>query len=151
MPQSLSMIYLHIIFSTKNRYPFLNNQNIRNHLYTYMAGICKNLSAPAIIIGGTADHVHLLTRFSRTLTVSHYLKEMKRHSSTWIKEKYPQLKKFHWQNGYGVFSIGASQVDNVIQYIKNQEQHHQKISFQDEFRQICKLYGIEIDERYVWD
>ncbi len=151
MPQSLTMVYLHITFSTKYRQPYLQDKGIREKVYAYMAGICKNLNAPALIINGVDEHVHLLSRFSKTLTIANYLKEIKRNSSAWIKEQWPDLKRFHWQLGYGAFSISPTHVDAVRQYIANQEQHHQKRTFQDEFRRLCKRYGVEIDERYVWD
>ncbi len=97
------------------------------------------------------DHVHILCRLSKTLDVSTLIRELKRESSKWIKQEYPQLVEFHWQNGYGAFSISPSHVDALTAYINNQEDHHSRESFQDDFRRLCLKYGIEIDERYVWD
>lgn len=151
MPQSLTQIYLHTTFSTKNRKPFFNDKELRERTHAYLAGICRNLKCPALIIGGVEDHVHLLTRHSKSITVVDYLRELKRESSKWIKTVDTTLKSFRWQTGYGAFSISPSHVDEVRRYIQNQEKHHRKVSFQDEFKRICKKYGVEIDERYVWD
>ena len=151
MPQSLTQIYLPTIFSTKNRKPFLTDPELRYRIHAYLAGICRNLKCPALTVGGVEDHVHLLTRHSKNITVADYLRELKRESSKWIKTIDSTLKSFHWQTGYGAFSISPSHLEEVRRYIQNQEQHHHKESFQDEFRRICKKYGVESDERYVWD
>lgn len=151
MPQSLVQVYLHIVFSTKLRHPYLTDKTLRDKLYGYMSGICKNLSCPALKIGGVENHVHLLTRHAKTLTISDFMRDLKRSSSIWLKTQNPALTSFHWQNGYGAFSISPSHVENVRAYVANQEAHHKKESFQDEFRLLCKKYGVELDERYVWD
>jgi len=151
MPQSLVRVYLHIVFSTKHRRPYLTEKTWQEKLYGYMSGICKNLSCSALKIGGVENHVHLLTRHSKTMAISDFMRELKRSSSTWLKTQNPALASFHWQDGYGAFSISPSHVDDVLAYIANQETHHKKESFQDEFRRFCKKYGVEIDERYVWD
>ncbi len=151
MPQLLVQVYLHLVFSTKQRRPYLNDQNLREKTHGYMAGICKNLNYPALKIGDIEDHTHLLTRHSKTLTISDFLRELKRSSSIWIKTQSEELSTFHWQNGYGAFSVSPSHVEQVKTYIANQETHHHTESFQDEFRRLCKIYGVEIDERYVWD
>ena len=149
MAQSLVQIYLHTIFSTKNRQPFLKTD--QTEMYSYLAGISKNLECPTLIIDGTEDHVHLLTRHSKNITVVDYLRELKRSSSKWIKIFNPKQKSFAWQKGYGVFSISAPHVEPVKKYIANQKHHHHRESFQDEFRRFCKRYDVEIDERFVWD
>jgi REP element-mobilizing transposase RayT len=151
MSQSLAQIYLHLIFSTKNRAPFLQDQTTRGDMHAYLAGICRNQGAPALIVGGVADHVHLLCRFSRTLTVAVLLQNLKGDSSHWIKTHDPSLAMFAWQNGYGTFSVSPGHVEVLRHYIANQEAHHMKESFQDEFRRILCKYGVEYDERYVWD
>ncbi|MFQ5651243.1 MAG: IS200/IS605 family transposase [bacterium] len=151
MPQSLVQIYLHLVFSTKQRQPFLADQQIREQTHAYLAGICKNLKCPALIVGGVADHVHMLNRHSKNLSVADFLRELKRASSEWIKTLSSALSSFHWQNGYGAFSISPSHVAEVRKYIANQAEHHHHESFQDEFRRLCRKYGVEIDERYVWD
>ncbi len=151
MPQSLVQVYLHIVFSTKLRRPYVKDKVLQEQLYGYMSGICKNLSCYALKIGGDENHVHLLTRHSKTLAISDFMRELKRSSSTWLKTQNPALASFHWQDGYGAFSISPSHVADVKEYIANQETHHRKESFQDEFRRLCEKYGVEIDERYVWD
>jgi REP element-mobilizing transposase RayT len=151
MPQSLAKILLHIVFSTKDRCPFLRDGAIRDEMHHYLGGILKRLDCQPITVGGVEDHVHLLTTLSRTCTVADLVKELKRGSSIWIKTRAPQLEKFSWQGGYGAFSIGASQAPQVKAYIARQEEHHRKISFQDEFRELLRRYKIDFDERYVWD
>jgi putative transposase len=151
MPQSLAKILVHTVFSTKERRPFLRNGNLRNELHAYLGGILKQHDCQPLVIGGVADHVHILSTLSRTCEAASMVKEIKRGSSLWIKEQEAALGDFAWQNGYGIFSIGASQVPTVKQYILNQEEHHRRTSYQDEFRKLLTLYGIEFDERYVWD
>jgi putative transposase len=151
MPQSLVQIYVHIVFSTKNRAPFLTDRELRDRTHAYLNGICTNQGSPSLRIGGVGDHVHTLCRLSKTLDVSTLIRELKRDSSKWIKHNGPTLAGFHWQNGYSAFSVSPSHVDPLIQYIINQEEHHRHETFQDEFRRLCKKYGVDIDERYVWD
>ena len=148
MPQSLSRVLLHFVFSTKNRRPIINKE-IQGHLHAYLTGILKNLKCPSLQTGGTEDHVHILCSLSRTIAISDVLEEIKKSSSKWMKTK--EVQEFSWQTGYGAFSIGESQVDRLIHYIQSQHEHHKEISFQDEFRKFLKLYNIEYDERYVWD
>lgn len=151
MAQSLAKILLHLVFSTKERRPFLKEQALREELHRYLGGILTNLECQPIIVGGVEDHVHLLFAHSRTATVADVVKELKRGSTVWLKTKSPVLSEFAWQNGYGVFSIGQSQVEDVRAYIAGQEEHHRKISFQEEFRRLLQRYEIAFDERYVWD
>ena len=151
MPQSLTQIYLHTVFSTKNRQPFLKDRDFRARVHAYLAGTCKNLECPAVIIGGVEDHVHGLCRFGKTIDVATFIRELKRESSKWIKAEQPRLSSFYWQAGYGAFSISPSHVESLKNYIANQEEHDRKVSYQDEFRRLCKKYGIELDERYAWD
>src|SRR5262245_12061638 len=149
MPQSLAQIYVHIIYSTKHRTPFLQDVKLRGDLHAYLGGICRHHNSPAVIVGGTTDHVHLLCKLARTIAVADLLRELKRDSSKWIKEKSAALADFHWQDGYGVFSAGPDQLDALTAYIRNQEEHHRAESFQDEYRRFLKVHGIEFDERYV--
>lgn len=156
MPQSLTKVWVHIIFSTKNRFAYLTNLENRERLYEYLAGACKALNCPAVTIGGVADHVHILCAVSKTLTLSKLVEELKRSSSKWLKTfahsgfgDYMGL--FYWQKGYGAFSVSKSAVEAVRNYIDNQVKHHKKITFQDEYRKLLKCYGIKYDERYVWD
>jgi putative transposase len=151
MPQSLAKILVHTVFSTKERRPFLRDNPLREELHCYLGGILTNHECQPIIIGGVEDHVHLLSTLARTCEAAEMVKEVKRGSSLWLKTKSPGLRDFAWQNGYGVFSIGFSQIGAVKEYIAGQEVHHRGVSFQDEFRELLKRYEIEFDERYVWD
>ena len=151
MAQSLSQIYLHIVFSTKNRSPFLQDRTLRQRIHAYLAGTCRNLHSPSLIVGGVEDHVHLLLRLGKELNVSTLVRELKRESSKWIKALDPDLRAFYWQQGYGAFSLSPSHVDPLKKYIASQEEHHRRETFQDEFRRLLKKYGIDYDERYVWD
>ena len=151
MPQSLARVLLHIVFSTKNRYPFLTDKTIRDEMHAYLGGTCNNLECPVLTVGGVADHVHILCALSRTLSMAKLVGELKRGSSKWIKTKGHMLTKFAWQNGYGAFSVSQSELERVRRYIATQEEHHKKRTFQDEYRAILKEYGIDYDERYVWD
>jgi REP element-mobilizing transposase RayT len=151
MPQSLVQIYAHVVFSTKDRAPFLRDAAFRERTHAYLAGICNNQGSPALRIGGVEDHVHILARLSKTLDVSTLIRELKRDSSKWIKGENPRLADFHWQNGYGAFSVSPSHVAPLDAYIANQADHHKSETFQEEFRRLCKKYGVDVDERYVWD
>jgi REP element-mobilizing transposase RayT len=151
MPQSLAKILVHTVFSTKERRPFLRDRALREELHRYLGGILANLDCQPIIVGGVQDHVHFLCALSRTCEAAELIKEVKRGSSLWVKTKSAELRDFAWQNGYGIFSIGFSQIASVRDYIATQEEHHRKVSFQDEFCQLLRRYEIEFDERYVWD
>lgn len=151
MPQSLSRIYLHIVFSTKDRQRYLQDRETRISLHSYIAGTMKQLDCVPVEIGGVEDHLHILCLFPRTKTVAEVVKETKRVSTNWLHEQSPSLKSFHWQAGYGVFSVSQSNVDEVIKYIRNQEEHHRKVTFQDEYRAFLRKYAVDFDEKYVWD
>jgi len=151
MPQSLSVVYIHLIFSTKDRRPLLHDKATRDAAHSYLGNVSKQLDCPPILVGGVEDHVHLLCALSRTCEAAEMVKEVKRGSSLWLKTKGAELNAFAWQSGYGIFSIGFSQIPSVRDYIAGQEEHHRKVSFQDEFRQLLRRYEIEFDERYVWD
>jgi putative transposase len=151
MPQSLAQVYLHLVFSTKDRYPFLRHEALRDEMHRYLGGACNQLECPVLRVGGIADHVHVLCRLARTISIANLVLEIKRESSKWIKTKADALGTFHWQSGYGAFSISPSHVDELVHYIDNQESHHHHESFQDEFRRIMAKVGLTWDERYVWD
>lgn len=150
MPQSLSNLLTHVIFSTKHREPFLS-ETVSDELHAYLVGILNNLNCSSIQVGGFHDHVHLFFRLSRTKTVAEVVEALKTSSSKWIKTKGKEFAGFHWQSGYGAFSVSQSDADAVITYIRNQPEHHRKISFQEEYRRFLERYQIEYDERYVWD
>ena len=151
MPQSLAKILLHVVFSTKERRPFLRDLALREEMHRYLGGILAGIDCPSIIGGGVKDHVHLLCVLSRTCTPADMVKEVKRSSSLWIKKRAPECADFAWQNGYGIFSIGSSQIEEVRRYIAGQEEHHRKTTFQDEFRRLLQRYAVTFDEAYVWD
>ncbi len=123
----------------------------RERVHAYLAGTCQKFQSPALIVGGVADHVHILNRLGRTIDLATLIRELKRESSKWVKENEPKLRGFHWQAGYGVFSASPSHVEVLVESIKNQEDHHRTVTFQEEFRRLCQKYGVAIDERYVWD
>jgi len=151
MPQSLAKVLVHIIFSTKSRFPFLSDITIRSEMHAYLGGTCNNLESPVIIVGGISEHVHILCRLSRSISIAKLIGELKRESSKWIKTKGGILTKFSWQNGYGIFSVSESNVEQVREYILNQEKHHRKKNFQDEYRTFLNKYRVEYNEKYVWD
>lgn len=151
MSQSLTQLYVHLVFSTKHRRPFLDDAAFRERAHGYLVGICDGQSSPSLAVGGTEDHVHLLVRLAKTLDVASFVRELKRDSTKWIKAENPRLAEFHWQEGYGAFSVSPSHSEALRDCIAGQVEHHRRESFQDEFRRICKKYGIAIEERYVWD
>ena len=150
MGQSLSNILTHIIFSTKNRQPLIHDR-IDLRLYGYIRVICKDHECPLLQIGGIADHIHLLVNLSRKQSVSKFVNEIKSHSSKWIKTIDSDLQNFAWQSGYGAFSVGQLEYQKVIDYISNQKEHHKVISFQEEYLQFLKTYGMKYDEKYLWE
>lgn len=150
MPQSLVKNYVHIVFSTKDRQPFID-QSIKDELHAYLSGVCKELGCPVLAVGGVEDHVHILCLLSKTIALSELVGKVKANSSKWIKTKGEQYANFYWQNGYGGFSVNPTETEVVIKYIQNQEEHHKTRTFQEEYRLFLKKYKVEYDERYVWD
>ena len=151
MSQSLSAVYLHLIISTKNREPWLTDLAFREQVFSFIGGVSREMGCPPIIVGGVADHVHFLARFGRDLCQADWVKEIKRVSSVWIKKQQNGMAGFSWQAGYGIFSVSASSVEQVKAYIEGQEEHHQTMTFQEEYRRFLRKHGVEWDERYVWD
>ena len=156
MSQSLAQVYIHAIFSTKNRVRALAFPELRVALDAYAAGILNNMDCPAIIVGSVIEHMHVLFRLSRTTTIADVVGTLKKRTSAWIKEqkrdvKDPYLMKFAWQVGYGAFSVSASRVEDVRSYVANQEEHHRRRGFQEEYREFLDRYGVVFDEKYVWD
>jgi REP element-mobilizing transposase RayT len=148
MPQSLSALYVHLVFSTKDRTPAFEDPLLRDELHAYMWEISIRLKCPPLAVGGTADHLHVLAQVSRTITVADWTREVKRVSSTWAKGKLPE---FNWQGGYGAFTHSTAELDMICNYIRNQEEHHRVASFKDEFLRLLEEHSIEWDARYVWD
>jgi putative transposase len=148
--QSLVKNYIHIVFSTKYREPLIHSP-VEDELHAYLGGICNNLECHVIKVGGYTDHVHILCMLSKKIAMVKLIEELKSHSSKWIKSKGIDYANFYWQTGYAAFSVNPRGVDRVISYIANQHEHHNKKSFQKEFRTLLKKHNIEYDERYIWD
>jgi REP element-mobilizing transposase RayT len=147
--QSLANLLTHLIFSTKNREPFLADKDLRQRTHAYLAAVLKDLQCPALVIGGVADHVHILCRLAKTQSISGIMEHLKASSSKWLKTQ--GIRAFSWQRGYGAFSVSQSHVASVVSYIQKQEEHHRTITFEEEFRLFLKRYRVAFDERYVWD
>ena len=150
MPQSLSFNLIHLVFSTKNRENRLY-RDLRPDLFAMMATVVHNTKSHAYRVGGVDDHVHLAIRLHPTLAGAQLVNVLKTQSSQWIKEQSGSSPDFAWQKGYGLFSVSKTHMPKLIDYIDNQETHHYALSFQDEFRELCRKNDIEIDERYCWD
>jgi REP element-mobilizing transposase RayT len=151
MSQSLSNLIVHLVFSAKHRKPFLRDESLRDEMHRQLGGTSKTLECPPVVVGGVEDHVHILARQARTITVADWVKELKRVTSLWIKERDTKLRDFQWQAGYGAFSVSQSNADEVVTYIKDQKEHHKHFDFQTEYRELLERHGIEYDERYVWE
>jgi hypothetical protein len=150
MPQSLSNVLVHLVFSTKDRTLWIAD-DWRDDLHAYIGGVIRRCGADLLAAGSVEDHIHLLFPLPRTISVADLVKEIKSGSSRWIHEENSRPKEFHWQAGYGIFSISPSHKESVVQYIGNQREHHRTISFKDEYLRLLAKYGISHDERYVWD
>ncbi len=150
MPQSLSAAFVHLVWSTKDRSPCIHPE-IRNNIHAYLSEAVRSCGCEAYRVGGVADHVHIALRLSRTITIADLVREIKTTSSKWIKSQYPSVPDFAWQKGYGAFTLGMSQLDQLIHYIENQETHHHTTTFQEEYRMLLKKYKVDFDERFVWD
>ncbi len=150
MPQSLSSVLVHLVFSTKNRDPWIR-RNVESELHAYGTTVLQNMGCPCLAMNGMADHLHTLFALSRVTTIAAVVEELKTSTSKWIKTKNALFSGFHWQSGYGAFSVSQSNAQQVIDYIRQQKEHHQSRSFQDEFRMLLERNEIEFDERYVWD
>ena len=148
MPQSLSQIYLHCVFSTKNGKRLIDD-NFRKELHSYIIGVLKNLGSFVIELYANPDHLHILCTLPRTITVAQIISKTKTSSTKWIKKQ--GVDKFSWQDGYGAFSVSPSKLQAVTKYILNQPENHRQNSFKDEFRTFLNEYHIEFDERYIWD
>jgi REP element-mobilizing transposase RayT len=149
MAQTLGFVLIHVVFSTKDRHPWLT-ESVRPDLHAYLATVARNAGCECFRVGGVADHVHLAIRLSRTLTIAKLVEELKTSSAKWIKTQGPGFRNFAWQTGYGVFSVSPNDIAALTNYIDSQEMHHAKHTFEDEFRKFLKQYGIEWDEQYIW-
>ena len=150
MPQSLAKIHLHLVFSTRNRERILADED-RPDLHAYMGGILKAMDCMPIEINSEPDHVHVLFMLGRTVAVSEVVAGLKKSATGWLRTRSPQYAGFHWQAGYGAFSVSQSAVETVRNYIRNQRNHHRGKTFEDEYRAMLEKHKIEFDERYVWE
>lgn len=150
MPQSLAKVYVHLIFSTQHRERVIP-RHLQPELHAYMGGILKDLGCTPVEINTEPDHAHLLFLLSRTESLSTIVGQVKTGSTGWLQEQLPTLKNFHWQNGYGVFSVSQSNLDEVREYVHNQKERHRVVTFQEEYRKFLAKYEVAYDERYVWE
>ena len=150
MPQSLASVYLHVVFSLKNRAPFIT-PDLARRLHQYLAATALGNGTKALDIGGMPDHIHLLLSFGREVTIADTVKTLKAGSSRWVHDTFSSRHEFAWQNGYGVFSVGYPELGAVRAYITGQEEHHRQTTFQDEYRELLRRHGMEWDDRFVWD
>jgi putative transposase len=149
MPQSLALVLVHIIFSTKNRIAFLQSPDLRSEVHAYLIATLRALECEPLRVGGVGDHVHILAGLSRKISLAELVKNLKTSSTKILKNK--GHRHFGWQSGYGAFSVSKSVKESVISYNAGQESHHRKMTFQEEFRSLLQKHGIAFDERYVWD
>ncbi len=150
MPQSLTKLYAHLIFSTKNRDRWLD-ASIRSRVHGHLATVLRDLGSPWVVIGGVEDHVHIVFDIGKKSAPVKIVEHIKRESSKFVKSLAPQYSGFYWQSGYGMFSVSPRDRDEAERYVRSQEEHHRNRSFQDEYRAILQAYGIDFDEQYLWD
>ena len=149
MSQSLAFVLVHIIFSTKNRMPFLRSTELRSEVHAYLTGTLRCLDCDLLQVGGVEHHVHILCGLSRRISLAELVKNLKTGSTRLLKVK--GHDDFSWQTGYGVFSVSESARESVFLYIAQEEMHHRRISFQDEFPAILNKHGVRFQERYFWE
>ncbi|MCA1761760.1 MAG: IS200/IS605 family transposase [Cryomorphaceae bacterium] len=149
MAQSLSKVYLHIIFGTKNWQPTIKDP-YDEKLFAYIAGVCNSVDCAAIAVNGYLNHAHVLCRLAKNITISDLLETLKKRSSKWMKEQHESLENFYWQNGYAAFGIEEDSVERVSRYIRNQAVHHARVNYREEIIGLVKEHGVEYDERYFW-
>ena len=151
MPQSLARVWLHVVFSTKERRAFLQKDTFRDEMFRMLSHHVEQIGCTPLRTGGWIDHVHIVCGLSRTVTIADLVETVKTETSRWAKKAPHSEKAFAWQSGYGAFSVSQSNLDRVVDYVDSQQEHHRAKSFQDEFRALCRRHKLEIDERYVWD
>jgi REP element-mobilizing transposase RayT len=154
MSQSLSQQWIHIIFSTKERFPYFKNPIVLEKLHHYIQGICSNHKCTPSLIGGVEDHVHILLNLNKQISLSTFIEETKKATSRWLKTLHEldfNLKKFYWQRGYAAFSVSQSNIARVKEYISNQKTHHKKKNFRDELLDFLNKHGVEYNDVYLWE
>lgn len=149
IPQSFANMFAHLIFSTKDRKPFLD-ETIRPCVHAYLSSIIRSLDSNYVVVGGVSDHVHILFDIGKLHAPVKFVEQLKRESSKFIKTLGPHYQNFYWQRGYGIFSVSPTHVASVEQYVRRQEEHHKVKTFQEEYREFLIRYGIDYDEQYVW-
>ena len=150
MPQSLTKLYAHLIFSTKNRQPFLDDE-IRPRVHAFLSTTIREMDSPWVVVGGVGDHVHILFDMGKKHSPVDFVEQTKRESSKFVKTIGARFGEFYWQRGYGMFSVGPTHRQEAEDYVRHQEEHHRGKTFQEEFRAFLERYGVDYDERYVWD
>ena len=150
MPQSLTKLYSHLVFSTKYREPLLDDE-IRPRVHAFLATIVRDMDSPWVVVGGVDDHVHVLFDMGKKYPPVEFVEQLKRESSKFVKTLGAKYAEFYWQRGYGMFSVGPAYRDEAESYVRHQAEHHRVKTFQDEFRAFLERYGVEYDERYAWD
>ena len=150
MANSYVSCHMHLIFSTKRREKMIAPE-MRPRLWAYLGGIARENSMKAVAVGGVDDHVHLLLSLPSTVSVAKAAQLIKGGSSLWVHQTFPQLRDFAWQEGYGAFAVSVSQIDRTVAYINNQEVHHGRKTFQEEYLEFLRKHGVAYDERYLWD
>ncbi len=148
MANTFTAIHLHLVFSTKNRERWITPE-IEGEVWSYLGGICRSHHVKPLHLGGVEDHVHLLIGLPPTIALSDFMKRLKGESSKWISEKWPAMKAFSWQDGYGGFSVGKSQVGDTVSYITRQREHHKRTTFAEEYRRFVEMHDLPADERYL--
>ena len=149
MANTFVSLHYHIIFSTKNREPWISH-DIEERVWKFLGGIARQNGMIALQVGGMPDHVHIILGLPATQTVSKAIQLLKGGSSKWIKETFPRMRGFGWQDGYGAFTVSKSNLPDVIEYVQDQREHHRVKSFQEEYPAFLIRHGIEYNERYVW-
>ena len=150
MPQSFCQLYVHLIFSTKDRHHTIT-PDIRPRLHAYLAEVARNMGSALVVVGGPSDHVHVLFNLDKKNAIVDVVEQVKKESSKFVKTLGMEHQNFYWQRGYGAFSVGPMHKDEVVKYIATQEEHHKRMTFQEEYRAFLVKYGIPYDEKYVWD
>lgn len=150
MAHTFTNLLTHVIFSTKDREPFMN-EDVRPRIFAYMGGVVREIGGTALRINGPSDHTHLLLALPATVAIAEAMRLVKTNSSKWIHETFPRLSAFAWQHGYGAFSVSQSNVGAVEAYIDKQEEHHRTMTFQEEFVAFLKRHGISYDPKYIWE
>ena len=156
MSQSLSRILIHMTFSTKDRIRAIAYPELRTNLDAYTGGILRAMKCPSIIVGSVIDHMHILYLQARTVSASNVAEVVKKDTSRWLKEQMPERKdpylvKFVWQSGYAAFSVSESDLERVRSYIAGQDEHHARVTFQEEYRELLIRHGVKFDEKFMWD